>query len=128
MSMKLYYFDVRNLAEMSRMILHYGNVPFEDVRVDQSEWPELKTKMLYGKLPVLEVHGKQLGESCAIARYLARKQGKSLAGKDEWAQAKVDELMHVQKDFYKEVAPFYYAAAGFGEVDKPYAHRSNKAE
>ncbi|KAI6227341.1 hypothetical protein M3Y99_01270700 [Aphelenchoides fujianensis] len=105
MSMKLYYFDVRNLAEMSRMILHYGNVPFEDVRVDQSEWPELKTKMLYGKLPVLEVHGKQLGESC-------------LAGKDEWAQAKVDELMHVQKDFYKEVAPFYYAAAGFGEVDK----------
>ncbi|KAI6219846.1 Glutathione S-transferase [Aphelenchoides fujianensis] len=77
MSMKLYYFDVRNLAEMSRMILHYGNVPFEDVRVDQSEWPELKTKMLYGKLPLLEVHGKQLGESCAIARYLARKQGET---------------------------------------------------
>ena len=35
-------FNVRNLAEPIRMCLHYGNVPFEDVRVEMEDWPALK--------------------------------------------------------------------------------------
>jgi glutathione S-transferase len=116
MQLKLYYFDVRNLAEMTRLVLHYADIPFEDIRVSMEEWPSLKPKMPFGKMPVLEIDGKFLGESCTIARFLARKNG--LAGKTEWQQAKVDELMNVQKDFYKELSPFYYSAAGFNEPEK----------
>jgi hypothetical protein len=39
---RLHYFDIRNLAEPSRMILHYAQVPFEDVRVAQEDWPAVK--------------------------------------------------------------------------------------
>lgn len=44
---KLYYFPVRNLAEVSRMILHYVNQPFDDIRVEMSEWPMLKPSKFY---------------------------------------------------------------------------------
>ena len=39
---KLTYFSVRGLGEMSRLILHYANVPFEDVRIAQDDWPNYK--------------------------------------------------------------------------------------
>jgi hypothetical protein len=41
-----------------------------------------------------------------------------LAGKSEWDQAKVDELINIQKDFYKEFSPFYYSAAGFADPEQ----------
>lgn len=40
--MKLYYFNVRNLAEPIRCILHYLEIPFEDIRVEMNDWPALK--------------------------------------------------------------------------------------
>lgn len=73
--MKLYYFDVRNLGEPIRMCLAYGNVPFEDVRIQPGdEWVQKwKPKMPFGTVPVLEVEdGKFLGESAAIARSVLR--------------------------------------------------------
>lgn len=60
-----------------------------------------------GKVPVLEVDGKFLTESVAICRFVAAKYG--LIGKDEWEQAKVDELIHIQLDFYKEMAVSYFS-------------------
>lgn len=41
---KLTYITYRGLAEMSRLLLHYADVPFEDSRLDMKgpEWLALK--------------------------------------------------------------------------------------
>lgn len=40
---KLYYFNVKALGEPIRMLLAYGGIKFEDVRVAfEEEWPALK--------------------------------------------------------------------------------------
>ncbi|KAI6182142.1 Glutathione S-transferase domain containing protein [Aphelenchoides bicaudatus] len=115
-SYRLFYFDIRNLAEPSRMILHYAKVPFEDVRISFEEWPALKEKHSFRYLPVLEENGEFLGESTAIARYLARKYG--LAGKDDWEQAKVDELTDYQSEIYALLKPYYLSALGVARTDE----------
>lgn len=52
--------------------------------------------MPYGMLPVLEIDGKPIGQSNAVARYLARQLG--LAGKDEWEALQCDVLVDTLGD------------------------------
>ncbi|KAH7704932.1 GST-5 protein [Aphelenchoides avenae] len=88
---KIVYFDAAARAETVRLILTHVGMDFEDVRIPKAEWPgEHKAKAPFGQLSYLEVDGKQLAQSNAINRYLARKYG--LAGKDEWEQAWVDAM------------------------------------
>lgn len=44
---KLTYFGGRGYAEVSRLILHYSNVPFEDYRINQDIWPEIKPSEIF---------------------------------------------------------------------------------
>ncbi|KAI6203682.1 hypothetical protein M3Y94_00584800 [Aphelenchoides besseyi] len=113
---KLYYFDCRNLGETARMIFHYAQVEFEDVRISQSEWPEMKSKFPFGKLPVLEEDGRMLAESTTIARYLGKKFG--LGGRDEWEDAKIDELLEYQAETYELLKPYYFAALGIARTEE----------
>lgn len=40
---KLTYFNIQGLAEPIRMLLSYGGIEFEDVRVEKDkDWPALK--------------------------------------------------------------------------------------
>jgi len=87
---KLKYFDIRGLAEPIRLVFMQAGIPFEDVRIKFEDWPPLKEKMPFGQMPVLEVDGKQLTQSMAILRYIARKHG--LEADDEWDRAVGDEL------------------------------------
>ncbi|KAH7696395.1 GST-13 protein, partial [Aphelenchoides avenae] len=66
--------------------------------------------MPHGLIPVLFVDGKPLGQSVAIMRYVAKKFG--LAGKGDWEQAKVDEILDLQKDFYNEVTDYILTVTG----------------
>ena len=43
---KLLYFDGRGRGEITRMILNYGGIAFEDKRVKMEEWPEVKPSKL----------------------------------------------------------------------------------
>nr|AYN44500.1 glutathione S-transferase S4 [Brachionus rotundiformis] len=89
---KLYYFGFKFRAEVIRLIFEAAGKPYEDIRFEQSKWPEYKSMAPFGTAPFLQVtSGSQtlcLGESVAIARYLARKF--KLAGKSDEEAAIVD--------------------------------------
>lgn len=94
---KLYYFDLKGLAEAIRFLLAYGGIEYEDVRVARDDWPELKKTMPMGQLPVLEVDGKRVYQSSAISRYLAKKVG--LAGSNDWESLIIDSAVDTINDF-----------------------------
>jgi glutathione S-transferase len=52
--------------------------------------------MPFGMLPILEIDGKPVGQSNAIARYLAKQYG--LAGRDEWESLQCDMLVDTLTD------------------------------
>ncbi|TGZ65738.1 hypothetical protein CRM22_005708 [Opisthorchis felineus] len=84
---KLTYFNLRGRAEPIRMALIVSGTPFEDCRIEVSDWPPKKSTIPGGKLPILEVTspcGKKtvMTESMAIARYLA-KQHNLMGATDE---------------------------------------------
>lgn len=39
---KLIYFNARGRAELSRLILQYAGVPYEDFRMEMADWPQIK--------------------------------------------------------------------------------------
>lgn len=50
--LKLTYFNIKARAEPTRLALHIGGIPFEDVRIEHSAWPAMKASMPLGQLPV----------------------------------------------------------------------------
>ncbi|KAL6754465.1 hypothetical protein V8C86DRAFT_3165179 [Haematococcus lacustris] len=86
-------------AELTRVLLNVGNIPFDDYIISREQWAELKPTMPYGQVPVLEVDGKQLAQSSAIERYAARLAG--LYPQDAWEAAKVDELACFMQEWWE---------------------------
>jgi hypothetical protein len=39
---KLTYFNLKALGEPIRFLLSYGNIPFEDKRIEKEDWPKVK--------------------------------------------------------------------------------------
>jgi prostaglandin-H2 D-isomerase / glutathione transferase len=75
--MKLYYFDGRGRAEAARVILTYGEVPFEEVRFKREEWMSTyKAMSPTGQCPFLELDdGSILTQSLAINMYVSNLAG-----------------------------------------------------
>uniref|UniRef100_A0A915E0P3 glutathione transferase n=1 Tax=Ditylenchus dipsaci TaxID=166011 RepID=A0A915E0P3_9BILA len=103
---KLTYFPLRGLGEATRLILTYSQQQFENETITHEQLAEMKPKLTYGKVPVLEVDGKKLYQSATICRYLGEKH--DLAGKDDWEKAKVNEVVDFYKDVYAELAHYLY--------------------
>jgi len=57
----------------------------------------LFTETPFGKIPVLEINGKEVHQSVAICRYLAKKL--NLTGKDEWEALQADIIVDTIGDF-----------------------------
>ncbi|CAH1247078.1 HPGDS [Branchiostoma lanceolatum] len=85
---KLTYFNARARGELVRLIFAAAGVEYEDVRFDYEQWAAFKESTPMGQIPVLEVEGRTMCQSLAIARYVARETG--LCGKTSWAEAQVD--------------------------------------
>jgi len=107
---KLIYFNVPGRAELARLLFHYGGQEFEDCRFERSEWPQVKDKMPFLQVPVLEVDGQSLCQSNSIARYLARKF--ELTGKSDLEAAQADsyvdhigDLINGVRSAYRETDP-----------------------
>ncbi|KAL6736816.1 hypothetical protein Aduo_007123 [Ancylostoma duodenale] len=115
---KLTYFNGRGRAECARQLFALADQKYEDVRVTHEEFPKMKPNMPFGQLPVLYVDGKELAQSNAINRYLARKFG--FAGKTPFEEAVVDSLADQYVDYSFEIKPYVYTALGikkFGELE-----------
>ncbi|XP_015519130.1 glutathione S-transferase-like [Neodiprion pinetum] len=103
---KLTYFPIKGLAEPIRFILSYGGVDFVDDRFDREDWPKLKPSMPFGQVPVLEIDGKKINQSTAIARYLAKQFG--IAGKDDWEAMEIDASVATIDDFRNKIGAWHY--------------------
>nr|ACF25905.1 GST4 [Azumapecten farreri] len=105
-SYKLIYFGVRGRGELIRLAFAASGQTFEEDTITFADWPELKQKMPTGQLPVLEIDGKQLSQSLAIARYLGREFG--LAGKTNMDQCLVDQVIDTAGDCLTEYVKSHF--------------------
>jgi glutathione S-transferase len=92
-------------AEVIRLLFAQAEIPYDDVRIEKEQWPDLKPKTPFGQLPILEEDGKILSQSQAIATYLAKKFG--LNGADDWEAAKIQELYGLFNDFEIHLNPWF---------------------
>jgi len=92
-NIKVYYGDMPFWrAECVRMALFLGDVPFDDVRDSKREALKAEGKLTFGATPVLEVDGRILSQTQAMASYTSKLAG--LHPSDPWAAAKVDEALN----------------------------------
>uniref|UniRef100_A0A158R4S3 Glutathione S-transferase 1 n=1 Tax=Syphacia muris TaxID=451379 RepID=A0A158R4S3_9BILA len=112
---KLTYFNSRGRAETIRLLFAQADVPYEDIRIDRTQWSALKEKTPFGQLPILEVDGKVLAQSRAIEKYLAKTFG--LNGKTDWESAKIDELIQSMEDLHNKLSPWFTEQDGVKKVE-----------
>ena len=98
-------------AEVLRVSLFIKDIPFEDVRVSREEFVNLiKTGFLpnnkkapFHQLPVIEVDGKIIGQTGAIARYCGKVS--NLYSDDILQAAKIDQVIDAATDITNLVSP-----------------------
>ncbi|CAF1184567.1 unnamed protein product [Rotaria magnacalcarata] len=103
---KLYYFNSRGRAEVSRLIFAAAGQKYEDIRYNQDEWPSHKTEMPLGQMPALEFNSTKLPQSKSIARFLAKQF--HLAGRDNLEQAKVDAVIDTIDDLIPKLISIFF--------------------
>ncbi|XP_072391075.1 glutathione S-transferase-like [Diabrotica undecimpunctata] len=96
---KVKYFNFTARGEPIRMLLSYGEIPFEDERISREDWPKIKPTTPLGQLPVLEIDGKQIPHSISICRYLASVV--KLDGKDAKENLRIDVAVETLLDLQK---------------------------
>ena len=100
MSLKIYYGKTPFWrAEVLRVSLYIGGIDFEDIRISREEFREViltgklkgELEIPFHQLPVIEIDGKIIGQTGAIARYCGKLS--NLYPKDNYLCAKVDQII-----------------------------------
>jgi glutathione S-transferase len=93
-------------AETSRLALFIGGIEFEDVRPSREEIPKMRTDgtFPFGQFPVLQVDGKTIAQTGAIARFCGKLSG-LYPSDDNFAAAKVDEVIDLCTDITIQMRP-----------------------
>lgn len=93
-------------AEVSRLALYLGGIEFDDERPSWSEVKELKEVgyLPFGQVPVLEVDGRVIAQTGAIARFCGKVAG-LYPRYDDFAAAKIDEVIDAATDITNRISP-----------------------
>ncbi|KAN0052889.1 hypothetical protein ACTA71_012369 [Dictyostelium dimigraforme] len=86
----LTYFQGRGLGQFSRVLLHYLNVPFENITVTEIS-DALRATLPYGQLPLYRDGDFVISQSSTIARYIAKKH--NFMGKTLEEEFLVDQIV-----------------------------------
>jgi glutathione S-transferase len=103
-NLKLTYFDVPGKAEVTRLALYIGDIPFEDERLDREAFQSRAKSFPFQAVPVLTVDGVMFAQSFAIARYAGILSGHYPAN-DALAGLQVDEIYLLSEDVWAEAMP-----------------------
>jgi prostaglandin-H2 D-isomerase / glutathione transferase len=103
---KLSYIDARGVCEPIRVMFFLAKVPYDDFRyplgpnLERTEFIVDQEKGLFninmGRIPILNVDGHTLGQSDAIARFLAKRFG--FFGDNEFDAAMIDMFTEHVRD------------------------------
>ncbi|WP_411025540.1 glutathione S-transferase family protein, partial [Salmonella sp. s55004] len=104
-SYKLLYFNVKARGEPIRFLFAIAGVTYEDKRVNGEEWGKIKPTTTLGQLPILYVDGKEVPQSRAINRLVARDLG--LYGSNTWEQALIDVVCETVDEVWPAVAGIF---------------------
>ena len=106
---KLLYFRIRNLAEVTRLLFKLAEQPFDDCIVEFDKWPQIKEKVPFRLLPVLEVTDSngtvQIAQSKAILRFVASRLG--LDGSNDIERAQCDMIVEQIRDIFDKLVSVY---------------------
>jgi len=106
MEITLYYFKIPFWrAEVTRLALFIGGIPFNDYRVEGKEIDNLKATGLlpnkqiapFKQLPVLDVDGKIIAQTGAIARFCGKLSGLYPKNND-FEAAQIDQIIDTAQD------------------------------
>ena len=112
MKLKIYYSHTPFWrAEVLRVSLFMGNIPFEDVHISREEFREviLTGKLRNGmtvpfhQLPVLEIEGKIIGQTGGIARFCGKLS--NLYPENNLLAAQVDQIIDTATDITNLISP-----------------------
>lgn len=98
--LRLTYFDAPGRAEPIRVALHIAGLPFEDRRLGFKDFMAMKQagEFPLGSVPVLEVDGRALPQTCAMLRYVARLGEGELYPEDPFDAFVVDSALDTFND------------------------------
>ena len=93
-------------AEVSRLALHLGDIPFENRHPSRDEFRTAKTdgSLPFGQVPILIVDGETIAQTGAIARFCGKLSG-MYPTNDPLAAAKIDQLIDAATDITTKVSP-----------------------
>ena len=106
MKITLFYFKIPFWrAEVTRLSLFIGDIPFEDYRIENEDYNkfkktgELPNKKIapFKQLPVLDVDGKIIAQTGAIARFCGKLSG-LYPKNDDLEAAQIDQIIEAAQD------------------------------
>ena len=99
-----YYNDVKGRAEFLRLIFICGGISFEDKRISLQEYFQMRNsgQLPFEQMPILQIGETTISQSCAIARYAAKKAG--LYPNDDIQAAQTDMIV----DAWRDILDIFY--------------------
>jgi len=125
---KLTYFETRGRAELTRLCFAAGSIPYEEKNVGFPELEEMKKsgESPFGQLPVLNVDGKNFGESYSIAKYVSKLAG--VHSSDPLEALAIEGIVDYTDGIRSAYVPIRYGSKGPSVEEKVKAYHTYFSE